>query len=54
MDHLGILEEENEGQDYRFYVYNYDNEEVVSWFNSYEDAENYLNGIAKIMGVDYV
>ncbi len=51
MDDLGILEEENVGQDFRFYVYNYDNNEVVSWFNTYDEAENYIKSIAKICGV---
>ena len=50
MNELGILEEKNEGQNYRFYVYNYKNENVISWFNSYEDADNYLNGVKRIMG----
>jgi hypothetical protein len=51
MDYLGILEEENQGQDYRFYVYNYDNEEVVSWFNTYLEAEKYINDVKHIMEV---
>lgn len=39
----GILEEENQGQNYRFYVYDYDNNEALEWFNTWIEAENYLN-----------
>ena len=39
----GILEEENKGQNYRFYIYDFDNEETIEFFNSYIEAENYLN-----------
>jgi hypothetical protein len=52
MDDLGILEEENVGQDLRFYVYNYDHNEVVSWFDTYEEAENYIKAVARICGVE--
>jgi hypothetical protein len=51
LDNFGILEEVNEGQDYRFYVYDFENEEVISWFNTEAEAENYLDGVKKIMGV---
>ena len=38
----GVLEEENKGQDFRFYVYDFDNEDTVEWFNTYEQAEQYI------------
>ena len=50
MSDLGILEEPDEGQDYRFYVYNYEHNETVSWFDTYQQAEKYLNDVKKIMG----
>ena len=53
MDDLGILEEDDNGQELRFYVYNYDHNEAVSWFDTYEEAENYIKAVAKICGVEY-
>lgn len=47
---FGILEEENKGQDYRFYVYDYDNNESLEWFNTWIEAENYL----KLIEENYV
>ena len=38
----GILEEENKGQNYRFYIYDFDNEQTIEFFNNYIEAENYL------------
>jgi len=51
LDNFGILEEVNEGQDYRFYVYDFEHEEIISWFNTEVEAENYLDGVKKILGV---
>ena len=37
-----ILEERNEGQDFRFYIYDFENEDTLKWFDSYEEASQYL------------
>lgn len=44
---LGILEEYDEGQMYRFYVYDFDAEDYVSWFNTFQEAEMFLQYIYK-------
>lgn len=46
---LGILEEPDEGQDHRFYVYNFEHEEVCSWFDTYAQAEQYIADVNRIM-----
>jgi len=48
--YLGVLEEEDKGQDLRFYVYNYEHNEAVSWFDTYQEAEQYINYVKHIIG----
>jgi hypothetical protein len=38
----GILEEKDEGQDLRFYIYNFDEEDTVHWFDTYDEANQFL------------
>jgi hypothetical protein len=42
MENLGILEEENKGQEDRFYIYDFESNEALHWFNSYDEANQYL------------
>lgn len=35
---LGILEEDDEGQDQRFYIYDFTEENPLEWFDTLDDA----------------
>ena len=50
MTDLGILEEEDKGQNHRFYIYDYENNEALFWFETQEQAENHLKIIKQKLG----
>lgn len=43
MNALGILEEDDEGQSNRFYIYDFTNENTLEWFNTLDEALDRLH-----------